>query len=171
MYRTLTHGAGENSYVLMERFFAQAGLDFRHPFNDRRLVEFSFAMPEEQRWRGDRVKVLLRAAMSPHLPAEVVQRREQGEYSILFMKTFEKIEVERLFADLALAAQGWVEPQRIAQTYQLMTTQFAHRDYAYGTHMWALWGLVAVELWFREVIFSPKPVAGGPLSKHSPTRV
>ncbi|NOT56169.1 MAG: hypothetical protein HOP18_16335 [Deltaproteobacteria bacterium] len=171
MYRTLTHGSGENSYVLMERFFAQAGLDFRHPFNDQRLVEFSFAMPEEQRWRGERVKVLLRAAMSRHLPAEVLQRREQGEFSIVFMKTFEKIEAKHLFDDLALAAQGWVDPQRVIRTYHLMMAQFACRDYAYGAHMWALWGLVAVELWFRDLICSPKPVEGGPLSAHPLTRI
>jgi asparagine synthase (glutamine-hydrolysing) len=59
---------------------ANAGVDYRHPFHDRRLVELTFAVPEELLRRGGTTKWLLREAMAGVLPEEVRRRTGKGHF-------------------------------------------------------------------------------------------
>jgi asparagine synthase (glutamine-hydrolysing) len=55
-----------------------ADADARDPTIDKRLVEFCFAIPEEQYLRDGVTKRLLRRAMAGRLPAAIMEERRKG---------------------------------------------------------------------------------------------
>ncbi len=70
--------ASSNAVVGMERYHRVAGLygiEARHPFMDRRLVEFCAWLPMELRLRNGYPKWALRAALENALPTAITWRR------------------------------------------------------------------------------------------------
>jgi asparagine synthase (glutamine-hydrolysing) len=81
--------AGSNSAVAVERYHRIAslyGVEPRHPFMDRRLVEFCAWLPMELRLRNGYPKWALREAMSRHLPHEIAWRCGKEHLGWLFNK-------------------------------------------------------------------------------------
>jgi asparagine synthase (glutamine-hydrolysing) len=56
------------------------GIDLRHPFADRELVEFLVSLPVAVKSDPMRSKALLRHALVGHAPNEVLERTEKPEY-------------------------------------------------------------------------------------------
>ncbi|WGV60417.1 asparagine synthase-related protein [Brevibacillus brevis] len=59
------------------------GVDCKHPFLDRRLVEYLFNIPGHLCWSAGNTKVLLRKAMQNYLPEEVTLRENKTEHGAL----------------------------------------------------------------------------------------
>lgn len=59
---------------------ARFGLDMRHPFADRRLVEFLISLPAAIKSDPFEPKALLRRAVSGMVPDEVIRRPEKAPY-------------------------------------------------------------------------------------------
>ncbi len=59
---------------------ARHGIDLRHPFADRRLVEFLVSLPAAIKSDPFRSKALLRGALAGHAPEAVLERDEKPEY-------------------------------------------------------------------------------------------
>ena len=51
-----------------DRNTAEFGIETRHPFGDRRVMEFAFAIPEDLRCRGGVPKFVVREAVRDRLP-------------------------------------------------------------------------------------------------------
>jgi asparagine synthase (glutamine-hydrolysing) len=131
-----------------ERSNAWAGVEGRHPFYDRRVLEFVFAIPEQQRARLDLTKVVLRNAMTGLLPERVRQRRTKARFDRVFIDTFNRLGGERLFETMALETQGWVSARRMRQLCR-------ERLATYPSNLWPLWTAFAIELWFRVMFATP----------------
>lgn len=63
---------GLNAY---HRLAGRHGIEPRHPFLDRRLVEFCAWLPLEMRLRGGYPKWAMRQAMSVRLPRDIAWRK------------------------------------------------------------------------------------------------
>ncbi len=74
-YDSLLHGI-EQDYAAASA--ARFGLSWRDPTSDQRLVEFCFAVPEEQWQRGGVRRSLIRRAMTGRLPATVLHNPQSG---------------------------------------------------------------------------------------------
>ena len=59
---------------------ARVGIDLRHPFADRNLVEFLVSLPVAVKSDPMRPKALLRDALAGHAPRAVLERVEKPEY-------------------------------------------------------------------------------------------
>jgi asparagine synthase (glutamine-hydrolysing) len=130
-----------------DRSNAWSGVEGRHPFYDRRVIEFLFAIPEDQRERADCTKVALRHAMRGLLPETVRQRRTKSQFGRVFIEVFNHICGEGFFDRMAMESMGWVNAQRMRQ---LCHDRLAN----YPSNLWPLWTTFAAELWFREVFAS-----------------
>jgi asparagine synthase (glutamine-hydrolysing) len=139
-----------------DRSNAWAGVEGRHPFYDRRVLEFAFAIPEEQRARLDLTKFVLREAMKGLLPERIRERRTKGLFGRVFIETFNRIGGEPFFETMSMESKGWVDARRMRQLCH-------ERLAAYPSNLWPLWTTFAAELWFREVFTcssqSPAPAA------------
>lgn len=115
---------GWNTNVALDiigRFAARFGVEPRYPFFDRRLVEFLLAIPEEQRWRGEWPKAILRHAMSGILPEAVRTRKGKANFtSALRLQLVERQAgmVEELIRTSTLAGLGIVRTDQLRRLFE-----------------------------------------------------
>jgi len=119
-------------------------LEARVPFLDPVVANFAFSLPRTQRVRGLDKKRLLRRAVEPLLPAEVVHGRKRG-FSIpaaaWLRGELEPFARETLSAG-TLRRQGVLEPAAVTRVLDDHVTGRADRSRQ-------LWGLLAFTLWYE----------------------
>ena len=131
-----------------DRSLACYGIEQRHPFGDRRLIEFAFALPQEHLCRDGETKILLRRSMRDLLPKSVRERGDKAEFSFVFGDVFESMGGEGVFDSLHIASLNLVDAQKVrTMARELLASYRKDRDFA-SAHTWALWMVLAVELWF-----------------------
>ena len=62
----------------VDKMTMASSIEARVPFLDHELVEFAFALPERMKVRDGIGKYVLKQAMKPLLPSEIVDRKKQG---------------------------------------------------------------------------------------------
>jgi asparagine synthase (glutamine-hydrolysing) len=70
----LTSGLLPYAFELTDKASAAFGMESRHAFADRRLVEFCLALPPQQKLREGWIRLIVRRALSDVLPAKVAWR-------------------------------------------------------------------------------------------------
>jgi asparagine synthase (glutamine-hydrolysing) len=133
------------------RSAAEYGIEERHPFLDRRLVEFSLAIPESQRWRGEHTKYVLRRAMRALLPDSVHARRGKADFSACVPQAVDAIGGAALLDHLHIASAGWVKQDRISRMYRESQQRLRAGDEAFCLLSLRLWMVAGIELWYRTV--------------------
>ena len=117
-------------------------LEARVPFLDPVVTNLALALPERQKVRGLRKKVLLRKAVAPLLPARIVRGRKRG-FSIP-AAAWLRGELEPFARDVLSAdtvrRQGFFEPAIVTRVLD---------DHVAGREDLSrqLWGLLAFTLW------------------------
>jgi len=118
-YDALTYGWNTNvALPASECFSSFFGIEDRHPFFDRRLVEFLLAVPEEQRWQGAWTKTILRRAMRGILPESIRNRQTKAEFSCILDREFKDRQANQLcelFRAPALGRLGIINDERLRQ--------------------------------------------------------
>lgn len=66
---------------------AQFSIEPRHPFYDKRLVEYCLAIPSELKLSNGWDRIIMRRAMSGILPNEIQWRRDKSDLSFNFNKS------------------------------------------------------------------------------------
>lgn len=126
------------------------------PTNDLRVVEFCLALPYEQQFHQGWDRAIIRRAMDPYLPAEVIWRRNRGRQAADWMLTLDR-SLEQVMADLgrmrqsALASEVLNVPlmqERLQQWHRGDQVYRNHaRDYQLGlTRAWLVGRFI---LWFE----------------------
>jgi asparagine synthase (glutamine-hydrolysing) len=129
--------------VKTDRLSMAHSLELRVPFLDQRVAEFALALPTPMKVRGFAKKRLLRQALAPLLPKQVVHGRKQG-FSIPIAAwlrgPLEPFARETLAA-ATLERQGLLDPAVVAPLLD--------RHCSGGEDLSRqLWGLMALTLWF-----------------------
>lgn len=155
-----------HAYDLTERMSSAYGLESRHPFNDRRFVEFALGLPDEQRYRGREVKVVLRRAMHDVLPEQVRSRQTKAQFSAVFDQAFHSLGADRLFTGLAVEGQ-WVKGEHVRSMFTSMQGCTRQGEPPPGSFFWSLWRILGIDLWYRTVMLKeerrPEPALTAPL--------
>ncbi|MFQ5542493.1 MAG: asparagine synthase-related protein, partial [Candidatus Binatia bacterium] len=150
-YISATSGWQTHGIEMEERSESWFAIESRHPFDDRRVVEFGLALPEEQRWRGDQRKFILRQAMGNYLPKSVRQRLTKAEFSPVFAKALHAQDGERFFDALSIGSERWIDEKQIRQMYRQMAQLYRKGDKGYLKLVWPLWSIFGIEMWFNTV--------------------
>ncbi len=134
-----------------ERAAAAAGIEQRHPFNDRRLAAFALALPAGQRWAGGETKVVLRRAMSlaGSVPPTVLARNDKAEFSSTLVDALEAFGGPAAFAHLRTADLEWVNVEKVTALSARMRWLYNRNDEAYIPLSDALWSILSLELWLE----------------------
>jgi asparagine synthase (glutamine-hydrolysing) len=149
-YRTL-HAYMTHALEMEERAAAWFGYELRHPFCDRRAIEYSFALPDDQHWRPRQGKFVLRQAMKGLLPDSIQQRRTKTEFSVVFVEALLTHGAKHFTDTLAIAAAGWVDKEQVSQMWQEMRKLYRQGNGGYSRYLYPLWYILGLELWFNEV--------------------
>lgn len=86
-YKTLEESAFPYHTEMLYRAAAASAVEVRHPFRDKRLVEFCLALPPGQRSHHGESRVILRRALAPVLPQQVSERVGKGMVSHRYLRS------------------------------------------------------------------------------------
>jgi asparagine synthase (glutamine-hydrolysing) len=123
-----------------DRDASSFGIDERHPFFDRRLAEFTFALPEEQRADAGVAKIVLRKALRGKLPSSVLDRRVQTDFISILAAAVAALEEDKGFFE-ALSSKGWV----VANELLLSLQKVRDGDL---TPLWRVWAAAGLNIWY-----------------------
>ncbi|MBW4596888.1 MAG: lasso peptide isopeptide bond-forming cyclase [Brasilonema angustatum HA4187-MV1] len=84
-WRGLTSGVLTQALEVSDQYSAAFSIETRHPFMDKRLIEFCLSLPPEQKFRQSWSRFIMRRAMSNVLPEQVQWRRSKGDMSSSFL--------------------------------------------------------------------------------------
>lgn len=157
IYGQLRSGWSAAEYEMADRFESRRSMESRYPFNDRRLVEFALALPEDQRWRAAETKFILRRAARELLPPSVAGRAGKGDFTYLFAESIEQAMGKGPQRRLRLVDAGFLRPQAVTEMHR-------HIRGGESRYLGPLWMILATECWYRAMVAEPSPVdiAGGP---------
>lgn len=122
-------------------------LEARVPLLDHKLVEFAGSLPPDLKIKGLTRKYLLRKVAQSWLPPEILTRKKQGfpiPVSIWFRNEARPFLRDVLSQD-AIRRRGLFSPVYVERLLREHETGFAD-------HGSLLWGLLGVELWYRQFI-------------------
>ena len=138
-------------YRMEDRYISRFGLEYRHPFLDRRVIEYCLGLPPEQRRRGNYTKFVLRQAMRDQLPEKVRTRTTKAHYgNPTYFSVMEQLGGESFYDSLVIASLGWVDSHQAKKMYRHMDTHFRQNHPAHIKYLFPLWMICGVELWFRK---------------------
>jgi len=132
----------EQNLVTVDRASMACGLEVRAPFLDWPLVELACQIPSDLKLHGWTTKYILKRALGPDLPGEILNRRKQG-FGVplgLWMRGPLRRAVEERLAPDRVARLGLFDVTRVRE---LVTEHLAgHRD-----HRKILWALMMFDAW------------------------
>ena len=113
---------------------ARFSLELRHPFFDRRLVEFCLALPHRQKISNGWTRLVFRRAMAGILPEEIRWRVGKVDFRPSFnyaMLNIDRPLLDRMFRDCSEAAEGYVDRQALSKTYSEFLSDAQGHDPTY----------------------------------------
>jgi asparagine synthase (glutamine-hydrolysing) len=139
--------------VKTDRASMAHSLEVRVPFLDTAVTNLAFSLPTRLKVRGLQKKVLLRKAVEPLVPREIVHGRKRG-FSIP-AAAWLRGELEP-FARATLSAetlrrQGFFQPEPVTRLLD---------EHVAGREDWSrqLWGLLAFTLWYERQVEQEPPL-------------
>jgi asparagine synthase (glutamine-hydrolysing) len=129
--------------VKTDRLSMAHSLELRVPFLDPKVAEFAFSLPTKLKVRGTAKKRLLRQALAPLLPREIVHGRKQG-FSIpiaAWLRGPLEPFAREVLAPSAIARQGLLDPAAVTPILDRHCS--GQEDLSRQ-----IWGLMALTLWF-----------------------
>ncbi len=122
------------------------GVELRHPYRDRRLVEFVLSLPAYQLYNRGYYKYILRRAMRDHLPQPILARLQSSPLFSLISRGRER-EGQMLQAYMTGSNAAWrkyVRPDWLIERSQIELTQATD-----GPEAIIPWLCVSFSAWFQ----------------------
>ena len=138
----------------LDHLGSRYGIEVRHPLDDRRMVEFANAIPDEQRRNGIWHRYVMRQAMSDLLPAAIHQRVSKATFDWSFSAAINHDEFSRILSSPRIAAAGWIDAGKLRSEWESFGA--GHRRY-----LVQFFTTAAVELWYREMFGNNKSQSDG----------
>lgn len=130
----------------VEKSYMAHGIDFRSPFTDNDLVDFSFQLPESFKLRGLKDKYIFRQAILPLIPPEIARTPkfpQRMDYNL------------RLSEVLDSLADNYLDPGSVKQRgffdcFEIDALRSRRKEKAYsGNRAMRLWTAIMTEIWSR----------------------
>ena len=131
-----------HSEEMEDRATLESGIEQRSPMYDRRVIEFAFALPDEQRWRGTMRKCLLREAAGERL-APIRNRRDKAEFSGTYLDALAAAAGEYPL----LEARGWIDAAAVREVRRRAADYRTSGDHRFWGLVTPLWMFHALETW------------------------
>ena len=139
----------------VDRMSMRVSLEAREPLLDHHLVELAARIPASFKIRNGISKYILKRAIAPYLPAEVIEKRKKG-FSIPLQTWLRTVLKEDLLDALRGSSHHGLFDRR---GLDRVTDSFFKGDSSRNHQIWTLY---AFEVWYRNVHGGRRRNAGGP---------
>lgn len=141
----------DHNLTYTDKMSMAAGVEVRVPFLDLDLVEFAARIPSQYKQRGRQGKWVLKKAMEPYLPHDVIYRPKSGFGAPL--RRWLRVELRDWLLDAlspeSLRSRGLFDPMAVQRLIQ--ANEEGKFDASY-----TLLSLACIEIWCRRFIDSPR---------------
>ncbi len=128
-----------NIFHAAEKYY---GIEFRHPFYDKELIEFVLSLPPEYKYSQGWIKVLLRYAMKEILPEEIRSRGDKSEFSEVLTAQLEALDLKTLLKESQLVSLEIISRKKVDD----LLYSFDHKE---SGNLLSLWTIVNLEYWYQ----------------------
>jgi len=137
----------DHNLLYTDKMSMAAGVEVRVPFLDPELVELAARIPDRLKQRGRIGKWVLKKAMEPYLPQDVIHRPKTGFGAPLrrWMRHELRDLVGELLSEASLRRRGLFDPQGVRRLIE--DNDAGRRDGAY-----TLLSLLCIEIWCRRFV-------------------
>ncbi|MCK4726472.1 MAG: lasso peptide isopeptide bond-forming cyclase [Anaerolineales bacterium] len=111
---------------LLDKVSAAFSIETRHPFFDKRLVEYCLALPPEQKLSQGWTRYVFRRATASVLPEQVCWRTSKADFSVNFLQAimnYDKALLKRLLFSNTQIIEPYFDIPKLESTYQRVTSQ------------------------------------------------
>ena len=145
-YRYLNKGMIPIELENLDWIAARFGVEPRHPFYDKRLIEFCLSIPVEEKRQNGYDRLILRRAMENIMPEGVRQRIIKTDLGPNFNKNMMKLEKNRM-DNLILENSSLIE-----KYVDIPLLQEKYIEYVAGNtqHTHDIWDILVLGLWLEK---------------------
>ncbi len=142
---------GTHTFFLetMDRYHAIAKLEYRSPFLDRRIAEFSFSVPEYEHNLQGEIKKILRQKQNHLLPELIRKRQSKADFSFFFGKAFDSYSLTEKSEKMLSSEVGWIEQDKFLSALNDKQKAFKENAFHRGNKNWEIWFALALETWVK----------------------
>ena len=146
------HFLADHNLNYTDKMGMAAGVEVRVPLLDLELVKLAARIPPASKQKGMEGKAILKRAMEPVLPRDVIYRKKSGFSAPLrnWMRGELRDTVEETLNEHALRARGLFDPKAVRKLVEL--DRDGRVDGAY-----TILALMCVEIWCRQFVDAPAP--------------
>ena len=142
-FEQVAGGYDAMSMEIFDRTAARAGVEYRHPYFDRRLVEFACRIPVTVHASPALNRRLQRLGLRELLPPGVAARRSKARFSEVWLRTVERHLPDSSWPDALVVRNGWVDLGEARAAMRHTRAKIAGPSGA--GQIFFLWGMVQVE--------------------------
>ena len=142
----LTDGTIPYGCEMFDKAAAPFSIELRHPFLDRRLIEFCLAVPADQKLRDGWIRMILRRALEGILPEEIRWRGGKSTLTPNFnraLKRFGRDTVQQVIHHNPGRLEEYVDRQSLRDIYHEYVRE---NDAVFNA---SIWSTVTMGLWLR----------------------
>ena len=145
IYVDLKTSLPDDLLVLTDKMTMAMSLECRAPFMDHELVELAARMPAHFKVHGFTMKYILKKAVKPWLPTEILNRKKRGFGAPMgaWLRRDLKLLVEETLSERQVKKRGLFRWPVVKQLIQ-------KHDFQEGDYTDHLLALINLELWFQQ---------------------
>jgi asparagine synthase (glutamine-hydrolysing) len=158
--RCYEHCAGGYDAMTMEildRTAARAGVEFRHPYLDRRLVDFACRIPVSVHYTRTQTRRLQREGLREVLPPSIAERTSKASFGQIWLREIDRHLPDADWSACDVAQAGWVDLSEAQAAMERTRTVMADR--MGGGKIIGMWGIVQAEAVVRALNSPPSAKA------------
>jgi len=143
-YLELKNFLVDNNLIYLDRTTSAHSIEARVPFLEHKLVEFAFKIPPHLKIKGLNEKYILKKAMAPYLPKQIIKRRKEGFFVPIdsWIKNDLKELIPIILSKKNLDRRGIFD-------YNYIEKMFKMYDKSGLYYARQLWSLVNFEIWYK----------------------
>ena len=146
-WQKLTSGLFTIALELSDRCAAAFALEVRHPFMDKRLIEFCLALPPEQKLHDGWGRMVMRRALREVLPEKIRWRGGKTDMTSNFVHglfTHDREVLDEVMLSRSAAIEQYVEMRAVRRIHQRLQPGNKMRV----EDVMVLWKVLTLALWF-----------------------
>ncbi len=148
-WRTLTSGLMVLPIEICDHLSASCGVETRHPFMDKRLIEYCLALPAQQKLNQGWSRAILRRGMEGILPPEIQWRSSKGSAAAVFfhgLNTYDHPLLDEVVSQDFSELANYINLSHCKESYRRIIQEKSQ-------DIEGLWFVITLALWLRQSRF------------------